>query len=73
MLGEAERREKHGQRSFTHMWRDKPDVLLDRAPRQQPGLLKDHAEFAMRRQRDAALKIAIQPDDDAQKRRFAAT
>lgn len=27
----------------------------------------------MRRQRDAAVKIAIQSDDDAQKRRFAAT
>ena len=43
------------------------------APRQQTRLLKDHAETPMRRQMNLAVVMLIQPGDEAQQGRLAAT
>ena len=70
--GEAERREQRVEIGVSRLRRAEPHVLFDRAPRQQARLLEHHAEPAVLRQAHGAGEIAVDPGDDAQKRRLAA-
>ena len=72
MLGKAERGEQRIECCVRRQRRGKPHVLLDRAPRQQPRLLENDAEPAMRGPFDATFEVAIEADDDAQERGLAA-
>src|SRR6516165_4826324 len=69
---EAERLEQRVEPGGGRVRGGKPHVLLDRPPRQQARLLEDHAERAVRGERDAAVEIAVEPRDDAQQRGLAA-
>ena len=73
MLTELERVEQRGQRRRIGIRRDQPDVLFDRPPGEQPRLLEHHAQPAVRRTRDGTFEIRIEPGDDPQQRRLAAT
>ncbi len=72
MSGEAERLEQRIERAVARQRRGEPHVLLDRAPRQQPRLLKYHAERAVSRQLHRAIVGLVQSRDDAQQRGLAA-
>jgi hypothetical protein len=65
VLGKAERGEQRIERSIRRLRRGEAHILLDRAPRQQPRLLENDAEPAVRWQFDATFEIASETDDDA--------
>ena len=73
MLGEFEGREQRLQRRLARLRRRKAHILFDGTPGQQARFLKDHAEPAVCRQLDLAFEILVEPDNDAQQRRLAAS
>lgn len=73
MLGQFERGEQLAEFCLAYMRRHEPHVFVDRAPGQQPRLLEDDPQLAVYRQPHAALEIAVQSDDNAQKRCLAAS
>src|SRR5215475_12422052 len=52
--------------------RGQANVVLDRAPWQQPRLLEYHADALLPGTRDVPLKVAIETSEDAQQRGLAA-
>ena len=72
MRGEASDLEQRRQRVGRRVRRRQPDIVLDRAPRQQPRLLEHHAEPAVMRQLHRAVVVAIEAGDDAEQCGLAA-
>ena len=66
-----ERFDERFEISRADVGRGKANVVLDAAPWEQPGLLKDHAERSGR-PLDRALEEVVEPGDNSQTRRLAA-